>query len=718
MKQTHILPAALRNEWAALRHPALWLALALLLLVSLMAPQLPLRYAIDVGLSEGYGRDRPYLRDFNDPDFSEHYGGSFRWTTRESHVLLPGVGRRNLIVQLAMLSSSPSVMAMGPATFTLWVHEHFLVEVPVQMEARRVTFLVPPALLEDGSLHLRLRSAIFVPPDDPRLLGVPLGGVTLYAPAALGATPSWSAVGSWLLAALCAWLALRHAFGIGLEAVGKGRQCHSMLRGARWSAGFSRLKPALHRVATDFSDRLLGHPAAIALFILVGLTLLAALINPPRWAFGGQAALVACALAYPLAIVVRWTLPRLMRRVGVPLAAPTLAWLTFIVVVSFALRYGGRLYPESMPGDIDFHYNRFTETLAGLIYLRSLNRGVPFPYPPGPYLLVAPFSLLGLQLPTILQLGAALVDACSAVVIYLIAVRALGQRVALFASGIYLFTAATFMTTWWSFSTHIFTQFLHLLLLAGALTAFHAWQGEDATQRRRWTLGVAVLLCLVFLGHFGFLLNTTLLGLVLACAVWVASWRGAAWARRVRGPLSLAGLAAGSFVALFFYSAYAPLFLEQFSAAREGGLTAVSNREPVSRMAIWNTMWRAGFITHYGLFPLLLMPFGLYLLGRRGRSETGLGPQRALFLFMASSLVAALCFALFPFVSGVSNSPRWLMSIAWVVAVGAALAVAELWQHGRWARLAVVAMASLSLANTAWLWIGPMLWHIRPPEPF
>lgn len=461
-----------------------------------------------------------------------------------------------------------------------------------------------------------------------------------------------------------------------------------------------------------------GRAATRALALLTTLVALAALIDPARWAFGAQAVLTASVLAYLLALLTRATLPGLMRRLGAPLDVTTLGWLSLFVVVSFALRYGGRLYPESMPGDIGFHNNRFLELVFGQIYIVSVNRGVPFPYPPGPYTLVAPLTLLGLEIRTALQVGAALADAISAVVVYLIAVQALGQCGALLAAGIYVFTAATFMTTWWSFSTHIYTQFLHLLLIAGLLGALAAWQGEDARRRRWWVLGVMVLLALVFLGHFGFLINTALLVGLLVAMVWLASWRGQLWARRVRWPLTLAVGGMGAFAAIFFYSAYLPMFLGQLATAREGGLTAVANRAPVSRAALWNTLWRAGFITHFGLFPLLLMPAGLWLLARRARNERELGPQRSLLWLMLGSVAVSGVFAVFPFVSGVSNSPRWLMFIAWVVAVGAAIAVEALWRRGRWGRAGVLAMGALTLANTAWIWLGPMLWRIRPPEPF
>jgi hypothetical protein len=170
--------------------------------------------------------------------------------------------------------------------------------------------------------------------------------------------------------------------------------------------------------------------------------------------------------------------------------------------------------------------------------------------------------------------------------------------------------------------------------------------------------------------------------------------------------------------ALFFYSAYVPMFLGQLETAREGGLTAVAGRGPVSRAVMWERLWRDGLLVHFGLFPLLLLPWGLWRLWREGRGEQGLGPRRAIAWLMLASLAVALTFAVFPFVAGVTNSPRWMLFIAWAVAVGAAVAVERLWRGGWWGRAATLVMGAAVLANTAWIWLGPMLWRIRPPEPF
>jgi len=674
--------AWLRAEALGLLHPYLGAVLAALALVFFLVPHLPFHYRIDAGYEEGVGSDLPFLRGFNGAERGDY--GTFRWTGGRSSIHLPGVGRRGLLVSLTLL---PGPATLGPHELTVFAGDQELATLPLRPAGGRYWLIAPPAAQADGSLHLTLDSPTFSPPDDPRRLGVPLGLVTVTAlPAGLVA-PAWAPLGAWLAAAALAWMSARHALGTPYP--------------PRERAG--------------------GRPPAhtyLAVGVLAGLLALAALLDPPRWAFGATAALIACALAYPLALAARRALPALAARLHLPLDALSLSWLTLFIALSFALRYGGRLYPDSMHGDIGFHHNRFNDMVWGLIFIVSRNRGVDFPYPPGPYSLVAPLTLIGLHPRAVLQLGAALVDALSAAVVYAIAARVTGQRAALLAAGIYVFTAATFMTTWWAFMTHIYTQFFHLLLIAALALGLSAWQSDAPHARRWWTLGVGLLLSMVFLGHFGFFINTALLVTGLTLAIWASS-RGDAWAWRARWPLTLAVAGAGALALICFYSAYAPMFLNQFQIAREGGLNAVAGREPANRALMWQNLWRNGFVIHFGLFPLALMPWGIWRLWRATRADApGAGPRRAVLWLALGSLAVALIFAVFPFVAGVTNSPRWLMFIAWVVALGAALAVEALWRRGWWARLLVVLMGAFTLANTAWFWIAPMLWRVRPPEPF
>jgi hypothetical protein len=391
-----------------------------------------------------------------------------------------------------------------------------------------------------------------------------------------------------------------------------------------------------------------------------------------------------------------------------------------------------------MHGDIGFHTNRFNEVARGHVFLLSRNRGVDFPYPPGPYIMLAPFTLVRPDPPYLLQLGAALVEGLSAALIYSIVARAgklshaWRQRslpgtlravpssyigVALLAAAIYVFTAAGFMTTWWSFDTHIYAQFLTLLLI----TVLHDFGLRSVTASPRlavplarvtWTAAIFLLCALVFFGHFGFLINTVLLGGLALLLIVPAAWRGAGWARLLREPLALAGIAAGVAALALFYSYYTPLFMAQAQAAAEGGLTGLADRAPVERSRLWEVLWYAGFVQHFGFFPLLLAPIGVGLLARWGR------PALVTVALIAGSFLVSSLFAVLPFITLSTQSTRWLMFSAWGVAIGAAVAGAWLWQAGRAGKVAVATMAGFVLWNTIVLWVGPMLWRIRPPEPF
>ena len=682
----------LRTELAGLAHPALWVALGCLLVLGLSGPQLPLSYHFTVGREEGFGSDLPFLQGFNTAE--QDALGPYRWSADGATLTLPGVGARALLVRLDWLPTPVAALAVSPRSYALVAGGVALGRLPLRPEGGAQFVVIPARAVAQGTLELTMQTTTFTLAGDTRNLGARLRGVTVVGLRSVGfAAPDWAAVLAWLGAVTFGWMAARGTLGHQPSTV--NRQS-----GSAW----------FHQA-----------PISTAVWVLgVGtlLVALAALLDPPRWAFGALPALTACALAYPLALSCRWGLPRLAHRLKVPCDAGSLRWLGWFIVLSFALRYGGRLYPDSMPGDLGFHHNRFNETVWGLIAIVSVNRGVAFPYPPGPYTIVAPLTLLGLAPRTVLQLAAALADAASAAVVYAIAARAIGARTALLAAGIYVFTAATFMTTWWSFDTHIYTQFFHLLLIGGLSWALAVWQREDRIGTLAAGWGVALLTSLVFLGHFGFLINTALLLGLLVVAVWVTSWRGAVWARRVRWPLTLAVGAAGVFTAVCFYSSYLMLFLEQLATARTGGLTAVAGRGPVNRAVLWERLWRDGLITHFGLFPLLLLPVGVWRLARRSQTEERFGPQRILFWLILGTLAVALPFAAFPFVAGVTNSPRWLLFSAWAVAVSAAVATEALWRRGWWGRSVTLAMGACVLANTAWLWVGPMLWRMRPPEPF
>ncbi len=680
------------RAWAtALTAPALYITLAALALWLLLVPQLPLWYSFDVGYEEGYGSDLPMLAGFNTAESDEL--GTYRWTTDGATIRLPGLGERPLQVELHFLPVVGAFVAASPATTEVYANGELLATLPTRLEGSRQQILVPARLVENGALELTLGTETFTPPDDPRQLGLRLDRVVVSAGAPGLTIPAWQPLLLWLLTIGLGWATLLRALG--------------------------ELPPA--RLVARI---LLGLAA-----LLIGL---AALLDPARWAFGAGAAMSAVAMSYLLVLLLRVGLPPLARRLDIPLRPATLGWLLLIVVLAFGLRIGGRFYPNSMHGDIGFHTNRFNDMAYGLIFILSTNRGVDFPYPPGTYLLLAPTALTGLHIPTMLQIAAELADALGALLVYTIAVVALAgpgkrnrqaQQVGVLAAALYTFSAAGFMTTWWSFDTHIYTQFAAVLLVAALMLFGRDLLQKPAEADRSMVLPaliIGLLLSIVFLGHFGFLINISLFTALLVGLSWLAAWRGAAWARRSWLPLTLALAGATALVSLFFYTAYIDLFLSQLQIAADGGLPAVADRAPISRDRLWDTFWQVGMITHFGFFPLPLALLTSYDLLRRPSPDgsSSLHPARLLGVLMICSFAIGAVFAVLPFITLATNSPRWLMTSAWAICIGAALAVVRLWQRGPAGRLTSLAIAGYLIWNSALIWFGPMLFRIRPPEPF
>ncbi|NJN68071.1 MAG: hypothetical protein HC884_15855, partial [Chloroflexaceae bacterium] len=438
-------------------------------------------------------------------------------------------------------------------------------------------------------------------------------------------------------------------------------------------------------------------------------------------------ALAATALSGALVAVLRPLMPALAVRLGVPLDTRTGGWLLLIMAVAFGMRLGGRLYPWSMWGDISYHTNRFIDTLGlGKVYLLSAHRGVNFPYPPGPYLTIAPLLLLFPDLRLLLQVVAALADTMGAALVYAIAARGIPARwqtgylqtTALLAAAGYVFTAAGLMLTWWSFDTYIYTQCATLVLVAALIFAGTDPPTPSVLSRlspASWALVLSLLITGVFLGHLGFLINTTLTGGLLLTLTWLTAWRGNQRARTARWPLTFAALGAGGVAGLFFYSAYAWLLIPQIRALVAGGVRGVSERSPTSPDLLWQVLWEAGLVQHFGFFPLLLIPAGLWVLWKRGRAS---GQQHVLLALMGCSLLVSAWFAIMPFLTLSTIVTRWLTFSAWAVSIGAALAFRLVWRSGRAGQLAALAMAGFVGWNTITFWIEPMLWRTRPPEPF
>jgi hypothetical protein len=679
--------SGVRAALVALCDPQLALILALLITLLMLAAQAPLRYTIAVGQEDGPGSDLPLLDGVYPPERDVH--GAFRWTRDRTTVRLPGVGQRPLLVAIKVFPVNQEVAERGPKQLELWTEGRLLQALPVQPRGAVYHVMLPPPRNGAGDQTFEIRSATFVPTGDERSIGTPIDTITVTSAPGI-AFPAWRSGALWLLAAFALWIALR-------------------------SIGFASRSALL----------LMLPPVA-----LVGL---AASLDPPRAALGAQPALVALSLGLALVLALRTIIPRLARLFDLPLDARALRWLLLLALLAFGLRYGGKLYPNAMPGDIGFHVNRFADVIRGQLELLSRHRGVSFPYPSAFYLTLAPLTLFGIDRGTALRLVGAVFDAISPVLVYTIAsVALMGNRIratrpspfALVAASIYALSASGFMATWWNFSTHIFAQFTHLLLITSVVLFWRA-SSTNAISSARFTrlaiIGLCFIQILVYLGHFGFWMNMTILGGIGLSVLFAAVQRTWAEARQLRVLLLSFAIAQAVSITLL-YSGYAVLFVEQARLAASGGLTGLAGREAVPFDILWETLWDAGLRVHFGFFPVPLALGALALFWRPSpatdRAKTTASPAAALFVLLAGTFLIGCGFAVLPFFSGSSLATRWLMFSAWAIAVGAALTAREFWRRGRVARLIVVLTLGYTFWITAIQWIGALAWRIRPPEPF
>ena len=751
------LLAEVRDALVALCDRRLALAIGLFAALLLIIAQVPFYYHIAVGQADGPGSDLPLVTGFYPPEHDVH--GDFRWTTERALIRLPGVGQRALQVTMNVFPISEEMAQHGPRDIELWADGRLLGRLPVREDGAIYQFVVPPPLDRSGDQVIELRSSTFTPAGDERAIGVLVNDIEVgsgFGPR----LPAWGSSLIWISAALLLWLALRRAgfdsataqllllAGLLLASVAASLDPPRFALGAR---------PALTAIALGWLLILALTAARPALLTGGGgLALLAGAARLLNADLNNVAVLAGLALALLLAGLLRPAISALYRRLNAAIAPQPWRWLLLIALLVFATRYGGKIYPDSMPGDIGFHANRYADVLRGDVLLLSRNRGVDFPYPPALYLLLAPFGLLGLERSVLLQLTSALFDALSPLLIYAIATRSTLQPTrqrptqrdtyfATLAAAIYAFTAAGYLTTWWNFSTHIFAQFAHLLLITAIILLWRPSQDERSISQSPslpfalsfwWSVvALVVLQLLVYLGHFGFWINMSLLGVIALLVLLVAALRDRASWSTFR-PALLSFVVAQSLAVLFFYSGYSGLFLAQARATATGGLTGLAGRAAIDQALLWDMLWDSGFRVHFGFFPVPLALGGLLLLSYRAASShrapgvrekgrlrigwpSGALPRaQALTVLMAGTFVIGLFFAVLPFVTGSTLSTRWLMFSAWAVAIGAAAGAQLLWRSGRAGRLLVIVMGGYIVWITASVWIAALAWRVRPPEPF
>ncbi len=642
--------------------------LALLAAGMILLGQRPLDYRIDLGREDGPRADLPFVVGWNTAEVAA--GMPYRWTRADSHIDLVGLPRAPFIFQIRLLPTTANprhdtglvAVRDGPAPLAVF---------PMVRSERMVRLLVPAGGIRRGRVDLGISAPTWTPPNDPRTLGVPFRDVAIVQVAAgtpldqrIAALPIQS---FWpLIAFPVFWLPLR-----------------------RWGPRRS---------------------VASALGVGVCFLLLAAYgTDRLRFALAAVPALAALAWALVLALALHALAGRFTPRLGVMPQPRLLNQVALLFFGLFTLRYLGRLYPDSMVGDLGFHVNREDDVIRGTVLLLSRHRGIDFPYPPALYVLLLPFRLLPITPESLVEFGDAFFGALGLFPLAYLSLRGFcDDRVALWSTTVYALLAPAMMSLWWSFLPHIFAQELSVVLIAGIIA------GWPALATRRGVILATTGLTVLFATHFGFYLNVSVLLVVLALLALAdrrARLHGALARGRVRG-LLVACWVAQALILVFFYSAYVPLFISKLSEFRAGGMGAVQGGRTATPAAeLWRTLWRDGLGVHYATIGVPLALLGGYQLLRSHAAPL----LRGLF---AATLIVAVVQGAIPFLTSSTITTRWLSFAAWLVAVGVALVLDALWRRGR----AGKAMALLALGWIGWttvvLWIQALAFRVRPPEPF
>ncbi|NJO07090.1 MAG: hypothetical protein HC876_17120 [Chloroflexaceae bacterium] len=305
--QSIIRPAGLRDvlvrRLAALRdwRPLVLVGIALVGL--LLTTQAPFVYQFQAGKERGRLSDLPSLFNFNTPETGPDWN-TWRWSRGQSAIVVPGVGQRSVVVSMDIVSHRAQWFEDAPPT-VLYVQAGDLAPVPITLRqaGARYHIYVPAEGMRDGELWLELITEGWQNPVDSREnLGVALGNLV-------------------------------EVRGI---AGSDGFVLPSGMLLLSWSGCLLLLY---------FMLRLIYFPRRLAFLTLLPLALLIpllVLLNAPRLGFGNGWVWQFGALALLTAAICRIAVPPLLRRLEMVPPEAVLRWLLLLVVMSFAIKYGGR----------------------------------------------------------------------------------------------------------------------------------------------------------------------------------------------------------------------------------------------------------------------------------------------------------------------------------------------------------------------------------------
>jgi hypothetical protein len=636
---------------------------------------------------------------------------TYRWSTGESSVALPNLGRGAWAAELAVVTAHPDGQ---PVEAQLYAGERLLAALPDSPAPRRLHLLVPPDAVRDGSLELTLRANTYA---DPRPLGVLLSAVTVAPLAGAGlaaALPPLGGLAMALVTVLGAFAALSFAVGSGRWGVGSEER-----RGGLSAAGWAALGVAAAALLGAWALGAHRFPSSFMLprlaWLAVASVLLVLALRPlTRWLFRAAGAPIDNDGRADHALTPRASRPHASRLT--PHASPFLSVLLVLFLVSFWLKAAGALFPYFVAIDVEWHMTRARWILDGqlpLLYGTNSplnestmptaewgeNRPV-IPYSPWFHIFATLFAFSPISMETTANMFSILLDSTRVILIALIALKAgLSRRAALLAAATFAALPVAFLLHSWG---NIPTAMGLWLTLVCNTVILCFW---ERLHERRVMVTLSALLLATFLEYTvtGVFMGVYLV--VFTAIVWLNGRRGGAWRANAR-PLGSLWLAAGVAIAmalLIYYGQYIWLIIQQtvpyMSTVFTQGPESVGVERPPFGQYLWAyvphldyRIWPGDYLYFGLLIPVLFTLPGFFALRHRPLIWT---------LFAAWGTVALLFLLAGYRISMVDKQLFYLLPM---ICVCWAIYAERLWARGRWGRLVVVTILLYTLVTALDQW--------------
>lgn len=494
-------------------------------------------------------------------------GLTFAWTGRDMTVRLPNLDRsRDWTLALRARAGRP---APAPNPGVSFYADGILLSTQpatADFSTLRVTLPARPQRARGALVRIEVSSTMVPGPGDSRALGLMVDDLTIAPDGRASPPPD---------------VIVRAAIGAGLFGAAIG-----MLAG-----GFAA--------------------AAAVLAAAIGQAALLARGLGPYTDYASTAALVAAWTALALVLSAA-----LARRRAVP---PSCAARTVLIfsAIAFFLKLLALLHPEMPIGDAMFHAHRFQGVLAGHLYFTSIAPGnYTFPYPPGFYLVAAPFARFVMRGPAdmaLLRTVALAVDTVAGASLYL-AVRRNWPRLAWTAAAavvLYQLVPLDFRVITTGNLTNAFAQSVAVLALTTIATI-----GSPRVLGRHTALLTATM-AVAFMSHTSTFPLLFTAGLATAGLLY---WKGQADGRRLAGVVLVATIAAFVLAVVVYYAHFGDTYraewtrisTETAAAAPDAGGRSIAARAASVPMYLR---------TYFGLVPLALSLLGGWSLFRAGRRD-------------------------------------------------------------------------------------------------